>query len=469
MTKVRLFLFISVLIFLGFGFSQRADAITKKVGQTATITVTCSDLDNNLTQCKVTSPCTQTCAASGGSGTCSCQYTCSSVANYDTCGYALDAAGYTNTRCVTGGLSCVTCITNSDCDDSNPATIDVCTAGNTCTHTQDVIAPIISAFTVNGISYPTTVNASTAVSIAWTASDSGVGINHYEVWRAPDSGGTPGSWSAINSGATSPITNNPGNGTWWYGVHAIDNASNCINEAGGHCGGAVSDSSDPRTVRGPIKVIYYVGPITTNLSTDVASASDYCGSAGNTPVRARWQFSGSGQSAYQIQASTTAGTLVWDSGKVMISANSAIIQNLTWNTQYNWRLKVWDLSDISSSWTSGPGVLTIAHPYPAPSFTWSPTSPPVDTVVDFTDTSVCYASGGCSSGSISYHWDFANGQTSGTKGNVSTVYSTTGPKNPSLTITDSSIGGVCIFPSSGFPVNFVIQGSSPQWQEVLPQ
>lgn len=136
-------------------------------------------------------------------------------------------------------------------------------AGNTSTwdsgaaqYNVDATAPTTTSFTVNGISYPSTVTASGALTIAWTATDTGgSGIQKHEVWRAPDSGEVPGTWSKIIDPATSPETNNPANGTWWYGVHTLDNANNCINEGGGHCGGVSSDGLDPRTVRGPIKVI----------------------------------------------------------------------------------------------------------------------------------------------------------------------------------------------------------------------
>jgi hypothetical protein len=100
-------------------------------------------------------------------------------------------------------------------------------AGNTNTwdsgadqYRVDSTAPTLDTSTVNGISYPTVVYATSTLTIAWTASDTGgSGINHYEIWRAPDSGGVPGAWASINSTATSPATDNPGAGTWWYGLH----------------------------------------------------------------------------------------------------------------------------------------------------------------------------------------------------------------------------------------------------------
>lgn len=86
-----------ILIFASFQFVQ---AVTKGIGQTASITVTCTDSDGNLSQCKVTSPCSQTCAASGYSGSCSCNFTCSAAGTFNACGQALDTWGGTDTDCL---------------------------------------------------------------------------------------------------------------------------------------------------------------------------------------------------------------------------------------------------------------------------------------------------------------------------------------------------------------------------------
>lgn len=132
----------------------------------------------------------------------------------------------------------------------------------------DTIASTVTTFSINGTSCigggcPAVVTTNVALNnIVWTASDNtgGSNLNHIEVWRAPDSGGSPGSWARIINNAISPVSDNPVDGIYWYGIYVIDNALNCITEAGAHCGGAVSDSYDiaplgPRTIRGPIKVV----------------------------------------------------------------------------------------------------------------------------------------------------------------------------------------------------------------------
>jgi hypothetical protein len=101
----------------------------------------------------------------------------------------------------------------------------------------DTTAPTISSFSAfpsNGTSFANIANPN--ITITWAAADNagGSGINRYELWRAPDSTGspgTPGTWGIvpgkenISPSATS-TTDAPGSGTWWYGLHAVDNAGN---------------------------------------------------------------------------------------------------------------------------------------------------------------------------------------------------------------------------------------------------
>jgi len=67
-----------------------------------TVTVNCSDPDGNLSKCEVTSPCSASCSASGSSGTCSCQFTADGPDTvYDVCARAIDDEGLTDTDCTT--------------------------------------------------------------------------------------------------------------------------------------------------------------------------------------------------------------------------------------------------------------------------------------------------------------------------------------------------------------------------------
>jgi len=149
----------------------------------------------------------------------------------------------------------------------------------------DYIAPTVLSFTIDGLSFPTTVNANSALNIVWTSSDTGgAGIQKHEVWRAPFAAGTCDysnksgcALVRVIDNAISPETTHspPSDNTWWYGIHTLDNDNvppqvneNCITEAPAHCGGVSSDELDPtRTILGPIKVVWKERPSMVNEST----------------------------------------------------------------------------------------------------------------------------------------------------------------------------------------------------------
>lgn len=89
-----------IILTLSFGISDIGYAITKGIGETTAINVTCSDIDGNLSQCNVTSPCSKTCSASGSSGSCSCNFTCATGGTFSACGQARDTQGSTDTDCL---------------------------------------------------------------------------------------------------------------------------------------------------------------------------------------------------------------------------------------------------------------------------------------------------------------------------------------------------------------------------------
>ncbi|MFC1789833.1 PKD domain-containing protein, partial [Patescibacteria group bacterium] len=340
-------------------------------------------------------------------------------------------------------------------------------------------------FTAAGVSYPSTANVSAAFSIAWTASDTGGSdIDHSEIWRAPDSGGVPGAWNNIYPNATSPTTENPGDGTWWYGIHALDDASNCITGAGGHCGGVSSDSLDLlRTIREPIKVIYTGAggnnpPSANNLSVDSPNSDEYCENTAYPPVRVNWTFSdsdvGDSQSAYQIQAVTSTygfpATTI-DTGKLSDSCGGDCVsyvfqssgERLAWNTNYSWRIMVWDSQDESSSWINGPGINAASQPYPTPAFSWDPEFPEIDQEVQFTDESIAY--GGATI--VSWNWDLGNGETPSNQ-NPTTTYALEDSYTVTLGVCDSF--GCCCDGNNAAVSEINIGGgdSLPEYQEIPP-
>jgi len=152
----KIIFFLLAAAFLFWAFYQISEAATyKKVGQTATITADCNEIYGlfsapNLVECSVTSPCTNTCLPPSyvcdygycywvnylpNPSSCSCQFTSYSVRSYNACGRAVDSYGKIATNCLQNGLVYVQCLTNADCNDGNPGTLDKCEANYTCSHT----------------------------------------------------------------------------------------------------------------------------------------------------------------------------------------------------------------------------------------------------------------------------------------------------------------------------------------------
>ncbi len=102
--------------------------------------------------------------------------------------------------------------------------------------------PIVTAFLVR----PENVNLGNAFYIWYSASDTGnSGLNHVEIWRADDIEGTPANWTEIgkfpvpdkDSAFGSFFNAVPSSGTYWYGIHIVDNAGNWNDERNSKTGG----------------------------------------------------------------------------------------------------------------------------------------------------------------------------------------------------------------------------------------
>lgn len=266
-------------------------------------------------------------------------------------------------------------------------------------YTNDVIAPTVNVFTVSGISYPASANVNSAFPVAWSASDTGgSGINHYEVWRAPNSGGVPGIWSNIYPNASSGQIDDPGAGTWWYGLHVIDNAGNCITESGAHCGGVSVDSLDIRIVRGPIKVVYNTAP-SQPVKVGEGEIWDNCSFQGKSIPTFHWTYSdpnGDPQAAYEIRIDNNSGfpadpdsTEFIDSGSAATSYTPSHRLDewaawMNWNTNYWWIVRVRDNQGNWSAWSNADQFKSPQHAYPYPGFSWVPQEPNQEEVVVFT-------------------------------------------------------------------------------------
>lgn len=117
---------------------------------------------------------------------------------------------------------------------------------------SDITFPRVTDFSVT----PDSLTLGNPFTISYTVSDTGgSGLKQVELWRAPDSGGIPGTWTKITQ------TSLPGNGptsgsfydtpsstgSYWYGIHVVDNAGNWNDEKN-------SNSGNLPGIYGPIKV-----------------------------------------------------------------------------------------------------------------------------------------------------------------------------------------------------------------------
>jgi hypothetical protein len=101
--------------------------------------------------------------------------------------------------------------------------------------TADTTKPQVDSFSVA----PNSVSLGSSFIVSYGVSDSGgFGLKQVELWRAPDSGGSPGTWaqlqtkSASGSSGSGSFTDTPSSaGTYWYGVHVVDNAGNWAAES----------------------------------------------------------------------------------------------------------------------------------------------------------------------------------------------------------------------------------------------
>jgi hypothetical protein len=96
--------------------------------------------------------------------------------------------------------------------------------------TPDTTKPTITSLSVN----PSTTTLGNSFTISFSVSDSGgSGLKQVELWRANDSSGSPGTWAQVTTRAVSgnsysgSFSDTPSSaGSYWYGIHAVDNANN---------------------------------------------------------------------------------------------------------------------------------------------------------------------------------------------------------------------------------------------------
>jgi hypothetical protein len=97
-----------LVFFLFLTLCQSVEAtVFKQIGETATVTVTCSDVDSDLLTCSVVTPCYNTCSGSTAYASCSCEFSCTEVGSYDACGRAVDQGGLEDVDCLENEIRCV--------------------------------------------------------------------------------------------------------------------------------------------------------------------------------------------------------------------------------------------------------------------------------------------------------------------------------------------------------------------------
>jgi hypothetical protein len=104
--------------------------------------------------------------------------------------------------------------------------------------------------------------------VSWTAStDAESGIARYELWRAPDVNGAPGSWGNApvpGKGNLSPgtlsTTDDPGTpGTYWYGIHVVNGAGLVSTEVTAKMGIRTSGGGGVPPIRDNMKTLIIGG------------------------------------------------------------------------------------------------------------------------------------------------------------------------------------------------------------------
>ncbi|MBU2008085.1 hypothetical protein KJ743_03185, partial [Patescibacteria group bacterium] len=201
------------------------------------------------------------------------------------------------------------------------------------------------------------------------------------------------------------------------------------------------------------------------LAADLSvSQENYCKKS-YPPIFLSWTFSD--QSAYQVQVDNNSdfsspekdsclpspGTCENNSSNVYAPAN------LSYNTTYNWRLKVWDSQSNKSDWIDGQEFTTEKHQYPTVDFTWFPANPSLNENISFKQESVVYDG----AGEPSWSWTFQNGNPANSSSSSLIVqFVSTGSKQASLTVTDSDNYTCSASKLIG------VQSSLPSWREVAP-
>ena len=201
-----------------------------------------------------------------------------------------------------------------------------------------------------------------------------------------------------------------------------------------------------------IDIVANTSPKAINLAHNNATAN-YC-FVQDPPIILSWEFFDpvDSQSAYQVKIGNI------DTGKVVSANTEYSPPNLSYNTTYQWQVKVWDSLDSQSvpEWATGPSFTTLGHAFPSPDFSFSPAFPSAEEDVTFTDTTT-FAVG---STNQSWAWDFGDTASSSQQNPVHT-YQENGAFLVTLSTQDDA--GSCQVQKT---INITLP--FPDWQEISP-
>lgn len=206
-------------------------------------------------------------------------------------------------------------------------------------------------------------------------------------------------------------------------------------------------------------------PATTNLCS-------------NPAYNFSWIFSdadvGDIQSQYQLQVGGEVDmtTITSAGSKEILLAKSPGLNQLGYNTAYDWRVRVWDNHPNGvSAWANGNNFTTPQHIYPTPKFDWKPKPIIKDQLIQFlSDASECYDAFNniisCSGANFTWtkpaNAEFASSTTATSKNPVIKFKDSGSNQLVSLRITDNV--GAC---STSTTVRVTL--ALPKWKEILPQ
>ncbi len=149
---------------------------------------------------------------------------------------------------------------------------------------------------------------------------------------------------------------------------------------------------------------------------------------------------------------------------------------LNYGQNYTWRIKAFNGSQWSD-WEDGPSFTTPDNPYPYVNFDFSPENPDTDSEMSFFDNSICFESGvqvdckGLDEEDVDYLWDFGNGETDDTQGDIIGIEPFEGgPAGIYQTVlmVDHTTGGQTYTCSKEKAIQVGVSFSPPVWNEIVP-